>query len=96
VRDLALPQSVPTGFAPSSWLIARPLGTFAMGLLALDIVCSLLGVRGHIPRFDDFRPVPAAPTRRGIIVRALATMLGVFAVLSLSVWAMVSLAVQLF
>jgi len=65
-----------------------------MGLLALDIVLQLLGVRGHIPRFDDFRPAPAAPGPG--IIRILAAMVAVFAVLSLSVWAMVWLAIEIF
>ena len=44
-----------------------------MGLFALDIVLWLLGIRGHIPRFDDVRPVPAAPvTGPGNVMRALA------------------------
>lgn len=68
-----------------------------MASLALDLVLCLLGVRGHIPRFDDFRPVPAAPTA-GVspMVRVLAITAGVFAALSLALWGAVWIAIQLF
>jgi len=63
---------------------------------ALDIVLWLLDVRGHIPRFEDFRPVPAAPAPSpGHAVRVLAAIIAVFAALSLAVWATVWLAIQL-
>jgi hypothetical protein len=67
-----------------------------MALLALELVLWLTGIRGHIPRFDDFRPVPASPaTGAGYIVRVLAIMAAVFAALSLSVWGTVWIATQL-
>jgi hypothetical protein len=67
-----------------------------MASFALDLVLWLTGVRGHIPRFDDFRPVPAAPTGgAGYIVRVLAIMATVFAALSLAVWGTVWIAIQL-
>ncbi|MBR0719794.1 hypothetical protein [Bradyrhizobium liaoningense] len=66
-----------------------------MGLLALDIVLWL--IRGHIPRFDDFQPLPVAPvSASGRLVRALAATVAVFAALSLAVWATVWLAMALF
>ncbi|KQT24904.1 MAG: hypothetical protein ACOY3N_14595 [Bradyrhizobium sp.] len=65
-----------------------------MRLFALELILSLLDVRGHIPRFDDFRPAPATPATAGI-VRALAAAIAVFAVLSLAIWGTVWLAVQL-
>ncbi|MDA9474989.1 hypothetical protein XI03_10860 [Bradyrhizobium sp. CCBAU 65884] len=65
-----------------------------MRLLALELILSLLDVRGHIPRFDDFRP-PVAPAPAGT-VRALAAAIAVFAVLSLAIWATVWLATHLF
>ncbi|QDP22096.1 hypothetical protein [Bradyrhizobium cosmicum] len=67
-----------------------------MAWLALDLVLWLTGVRGHIPRFDEFRPVPAAPAI-GIssIVRVLAITVAVFAALSLAVWGTVWIAIQL-
>lgn len=68
-----------------------------MGLLALDIVLWLTGIRGYIPRFDDFQPMPVAPvSASGRLVRALAAMAAIFAVLSLAVWATVWLAIALF
>ncbi|MBR0813995.1 hypothetical protein JQ544_20850 [Bradyrhizobium diazoefficiens] len=62
-----------------------------MRLLALELIFSLLDIRGHIPRFDDFRPTPVAPASTGA-ARALAAVIAAFAALSLAVW----LAIQLF
>ncbi|MET4171163.1 hypothetical protein ABIB99_002252 [Bradyrhizobium sp. LA6.1] len=67
-----------------------------MASLALDLVLWLTGVRGHIPRFDDFRPVPAAPAvGAGYLVRVLAITAAIFAALSLAVWGTVWIAIQL-
>ncbi|KGT80550.1 hypothetical protein MA20_03650 [Bradyrhizobium japonicum] len=67
-----------------------------MASLALDLVLWLTGVRGHIPRFDDFRPVPAAPSvGAGHLVRVLAITAAIFAALSLAVWGTVWIAIQL-
>jgi len=67
-----------------------------MTSLALDLVLWLTGVRGHIPRFDDFRPIPATPTAgAGHIVRAIAITAAVLAALSLAVWGTVWIAIQL-
>lgn len=67
-----------------------------MASFALDLVLWLTGVRGHIPRFDDFRPVPAAPTAgAGHLMRMLALMASIFAALSLAVWGTVWLAINL-
>jgi hypothetical protein len=67
-----------------------------MGLFAVDIVLWLSGIRGHIPRFDDFQPMPVAPvSASGRMIRALATIVAVFAVLSLAVWLTVWLAITL-
>lgn len=65
-----------------------------MRLLALELILSLLEIRGHIPRFDDFRPIPAAPAPAGIM-RAVAAAVAVFAALSLAIWATVWLAIHL-
>lgn len=65
-----------------------------MRIFALEFILSLLDVRGHIPRFDDFRPAPAAPAPAGV-VRALAAAMAVFAALSLAIWGLVWLAVTL-
>jgi hypothetical protein len=68
-----------------------------MAPLALNLVLWLIDVRGHIPRFDDFRPAPAAPTVGvSYIVRILAITAGVFAALSLALWGTVWIAIQLF
>ena len=66
-----------------------------MRLLALELIFSLLDIRGHIPRFDDFRPAPVAPPPTGT-ARALAAVIAVLAVLSLAIWAVVWLATHLF
>ncbi|MHC4049993.1 hypothetical protein [Bradyrhizobium sp. 25ACV] len=66
-----------------------------MRLLALELILSLLDVRGHIPRFDDFRPAPVAPAPAGT-VGALAAAIAVFVMLSLAIWATVWLATYLF
>ncbi|KYG97443.1 hypothetical protein [Bradyrhizobium sp. DOA1] len=67
-----------------------------MASYALDLVLWLAGIRGHIPRFDDFRPVPAAPaTGAGYLMRVLAIMAAVFAALSLAVWGTVWMAIRL-
>jgi hypothetical protein len=69
----------------------------AMASLALDLVLRLTGVRGHIPRFDDFRPVPAAPTTSvSHVLRVVAITAAVFAALSLALWGTVWIAIQLF
>ena len=67
-----------------------------MASLALDLVLWLTGVRGHIPRFDDFRPAPAPTAGVSYIVRVLAITAGIFAVLSLALWGAVWIAIQLF
>ncbi|AWM09504.1 MULTISPECIES: hypothetical protein [Bradyrhizobium] len=66
-----------------------------MRLLALELIFSLLDVRGHIPRFDDFRPAPVAPAPASA-ARALAAAITVLVVLSLAIWAAVRLAAHLF
>ncbi len=67
-----------------------------MGLFALDVILWLLGVRGHIPRFDDFRPDPVTPVGSSAqLLRVLAAVAAVFAMLSLAVWAAVWLALHL-
>ena len=66
-----------------------------MRLLVLELIFSLLDVRGHIPRFDDFRPTPVASAPAGA-ARALAAVIAVLAGLSLAIWATVWLAKHLF
>lgn len=67
-----------------------------MASLARDLVLWLTGVRGHIPRFDDFRPAPAAPTAVArYVIRIMAIMAAIFAALSLAVWGTVWIAIQL-
>ena len=70
-----------------------PLELPPMAPFTLDFLLWLIGVRGQIPRFDDFRPVPATPSARaaGHLLRALA----IAAAVSLAVWATVWLAIRL-
>lgn len=65
-----------------------------MRLLAFELIFSLLDVRGHIPRFDDFRPAPVEPAPAGT-ARILAAAIAVFVLLSLAIWAIVRLATRL-
>lgn len=68
-----------------------------MRLPALELILSLLSlldVRGHIPRFDDFRPAPAAPAPAGV-ARALAAAIAVCAALALAIWGLVWLTMHL-
>ncbi|MBR0949600.1 hypothetical protein [Bradyrhizobium canariense] len=67
-----------------------------MASFALDLVLWLTGVRDHIPRFDDFRPVPSAPAAgAGHLVRVMVITAAVFVALSLAVWGTVWIAIQL-
>ena len=43
-----------------------------MASFAVDLVLRLAGIRGHIPRFDDFPPLAAPATPAGYLARALA------------------------
>ena len=65
-----------------------------MALLALTL--TLLGVRGHIPRFDDFRPIPAPNANMAPLFRAMGAIVALFAVLALAIWVMVWFAVEVF
>jgi hypothetical protein len=67
-----------------------------MASLALDLVLWLIGIRGHIPRYDDFRPVPAASSAiAGYLVRMLAIVATVVVAFSLAVWVTVWIAIRL-
>lgn len=67
-----------------------------MASFALDLVLWLTGVRGHIPRYDDFRAVPSAPAAgAGYVLRVMVIAAAVFAALSLAVWGTVWVAIQL-
>jgi hypothetical protein len=67
-----------------------------MTSFALDLVLRLADIRGHIPRFDDFRPVPVAPAAgANHLIRGLAIVAAVLAALSLAVWGTVWIAIEL-
>ena len=62
-----------------------------MALFAFDIILALLGVRSPIPRFD-FRPVPHAAACP--LLRVIAVIVAVFALLLLAIWVTVWFALQ--
>jgi hypothetical protein len=67
-----------------------------MASLALDLVLWLIGVRGHNPHFDEFRPVPATPTAGGNSILGVVTITAaILAALSLAVWGTVWIAIRL-
>jgi hypothetical protein len=67
-----------------------------MASLALDLVLWLAGIRGQIPRFDDFRPVPVAPAAgANHLLHILIIVAVVLAVLSLAVWGTIWIAIEL-
>jgi hypothetical protein len=67
-----------------------------MASLALDLVLWLIGVRGHIPHFDEFRPVPATPTAGSNSILGVVTITAaILAALSLAVWGTVWIAIRL-
>lgn len=66
-----------------------------MGLFVVDVVLWLLGVRGHNPQFNDIRAPSETSTNLSVLARILAAFVGVFAVLSLTVWTTVWLALLL-
>jgi hypothetical protein len=67
-----------------------------MASFALDLILWLADIRGHIPRFDDFRPTPVAPAAGdNHLVRVLAIVAAVLAALSLAAWVTVWIAIEL-
>ena len=67
-----------------------------MASLAIDLVLWFTGVRGHIPQFDDFRPIPAASSAStNHLLRVLAITVSVFAAFSLAIWGTVWIAIRL-
>jgi hypothetical protein len=67
----------------------------AMASFAVDLVLRLAGARGHIPRFDDFPPLPAPATSAGYLARVLTVIGAIFAALSLAVWGLAWLSLRL-
>ena len=67
-----------------------------MILHVLDAIFRILGIRGHIPRNDDFRADPGESSfANSGLIRVLAAFLVIVAVLSLALWAAVWLAIKL-
>ena len=67
-----------------------------MGFCVVEMVFCFLGVRGHIPRFDDYRPLPAAPSSpASALVRTLTALVVTVAFVAFAVWAAVWLAIRL-
>jgi hypothetical protein len=67
-----------------------------MASFAFDLILWLTGIRGHLPRFDDFRPAPAAPSSAvGYLARVFAVAAAAIAALSFAVWGTVWIAIHL-
>ncbi len=69
-----------------------------MGLYVLELALWMLGIRGHIPQYGDYHPIPAASSKGGPGARlalVLAVFVAVLAVLAMMVWAAVWLAIRL-
>ena len=69
-----------------------------MGLYVLDAMIWILGIRGHIPQFDNFHAAssgssPGTPTSG--LIRILAATVASLAFLALGLWAAVWCAIRL-
>jgi len=65
-----------------------------MGLYVQEAMLWILD-RGHIPKFDDYRPVPTGRSPASPLVRTLTVLVVTVAVVALAVWAAVWLAIHL-
>jgi hypothetical protein len=68
-----------------------------MSLFVLDAIFRVFGIRGHIPGHDDFQGGPDKPSlaaNTGRLMRILAVVVVVVALLSLVLWAAVWLAIK--
>ena len=69
-----------------------------MSLRVLDAILWIFGIRGHIPRNDDFGPGRGESSfgaNSGRLMRVLAAVVVAAALLSLALWAAVWLAIKL-
>lgn len=69
-----------------------------MGLNLLDAMIWILGIRGHIPRHDNFHPAHGGSSlgaASSAAIRILAATLASLAVLALVLWAAVWCAIRL-
>ncbi len=67
-----------------------------MGLYVLQVMLWILDIRGHIPKFEDYRPVPTGRSPAASpLVRTLTVLVVTVAVVALAVWAAVWLAIHL-
>jgi hypothetical protein len=79
----------------------RRIGADAMGLYLIDmtiwILGMIVGIRGHIPQYDDYHAVGTAPTALPIrgVMGVFATATFVIGVLAAVVWATVWIAIKL-
>ncbi len=69
-----------------------------MGLYVLELAFWMLGIRGHIPQYGDYHPIPAASSSAGgatRLVLILAAVAAGLAVLAMMVWVAVWLTLRL-
>jgi hypothetical protein len=67
-----------------------------MNLYALDALLRIIGIRGHVPHYDAFRPGRNEPSPgTGTLLRALVAVMVSVGVLSLVLWTAVWLAIKL-
>ncbi len=69
-----------------------------MGLYVLELAFWVLGIRGHIPQYGDYRPIPAASSFGAGSTRLLlilAAFVAVLALLALVVFTATWLAIRL-
>jgi hypothetical protein len=68
-----------------------------MDFCVVEMVFCFLGVRGHIPHFGDYRPLPAAPSSpasAGALVRTLTVLVVTVGVVAFAVGAAGGVAVR--
>jgi hypothetical protein len=68
-----------------------------MSPYVLDVLLWIVGIRGHIPHYEEFRPGRSepSPTNAGRLFRILAAVVLSVMLLSLALWAAVWLAIRL-
>jgi hypothetical protein len=82
-RQIALAQTFVSHFMATIIIFGRPLiGAGAMGTI-VGIVFWILDIRGHIPQFGDYRPIPNGSSSRldaNLVARIVAGLLANVAV----------------
>jgi hypothetical protein len=69
-----------------------------MGHCVVEMVLWIFSIRGHIPQFDDYRPLaaePFSPAGARALVGTLTVLVVMAALVAFAVWAAVWLAIHL-